>query len=160
MYSLQPLLLCSKLVNQRITRVTCPEGEQYVEVRAPFGLLERVKADPASLPFRMLVGRLQNCGFCQSHLAEVFAIDPKSVRRYARALQDGSPEAIQRISVTRAGKEKITPEISRFAIMRYHELRKTTKDYRQVILTQVEKIFEVKVSGESLRLLWKDDDKR
>jgi hypothetical protein len=106
----------------------------------------------------MLVGRLQNCGFCQSHLAEVFAIDPKSVRRYAKALQDGSPEAIQRISVTRAGKEKLTPEIGRFAIMRYHELRNTTKDYRQVILMQVEKVFEVKVSGESLRLLWKDDE--
>jgi len=156
MHSLQPLLLCSKLVDQQICRSVSPDNESFIEIRLGLALLERVPHSPENLAFRMLIGRLHNCGFAASALAEIFKVCRKSVARYAEAVRDGSSEALQRIAETRSAPQKITPEVARFARMRYQELKGKTRNYRAVILRQIKTIFELSISRESLRLICND----
>ena len=70
-------------------------GEQLL-VYYGFEIVEIVPDNPESAAYKLMLGRLYNSGLKLSSLCETFQVDPKTLRRWGRALK-GSPEEMGRI---------------------------------------------------------------
>ena len=68
-----------------------------------------------------VLGRFYNCGIKARSLCETFSIDPKTLRRFGRALKS-APEEMLRILEGRSAARKITAQMQSFARMRWPDL--------------------------------------
>jgi hypothetical protein len=54
----------------------------------------------------------------------------------------------------------VTPALARYAQRRYRDLAGTVRSYRRLIAAEVEDYFGVKLSGETLRQLFREADRQ
>jgi len=94
------------------------EGHDQFLIYHGFEIIEIVPDDPQSAAFKLMLGRFYNCGFKCRSLCETFSIDPKTLRRFGRALKS-TPEEMLRILEGRRAARKITTEMGSFARMRW-----------------------------------------
>lgn len=123
-------------------------------IRVFYGLelLEVVPDDPGHPAFKMMVGRLYNANVKLIALEEVFDVDRKTIRSWAAAIRSRDPELLSRVLLGRGVNVKRTPAIDKYVVRRWAELRAEGRpDYRAALALEVENIFEVKLSGETLR---------
>ena len=83
-----------------------------------FEIIEIVPDDPQSAAYKLMLGRFYNCGIKARSLCETFSIDPKTLRRFGRALKS-APEEMVRILEGRSAARKITAQMQSFARMRW-----------------------------------------
>jgi hypothetical protein len=120
-------------------------------------LLEVVPEDPEHGAYKLLVGRLYNAGVKVSTLEEVFQADRKTMRLWGRALLSRDPELLQRVLLGREVCRKRTAAVEAYARQRWPQLQaEGCRNYRQKLGEEIERIFGVRLSGESLRLLLKE----
>ena len=128
------------------------EDERFIHVFYGLERLEVVPAQHEHPAYRMLVARLYNADLKVSTLAEVFELDPKTIRSWGRALDSGDLEALQHLLFGPA--RKLTPHIKEFIAQRWPELRaQRCRNYREVLQAEIKTYFRVSLSGESLRVM-------
>ena len=83
-----------------------------------FELIEIVKNDSADPAFKLLLARLYNAKVKLSALCESFQVDPKTIRRWGKALLQGDPAELVRVLEGRSACHKLTPAVENFARLR------------------------------------------
>ena len=128
------------------------EDRQSIRVFYGLELMEVVPDDPDQMAFKMLAGRLYNAGVLVAKLEEVFKADRKTIRSWGDAIVSRDPQRLARVLLGRGVNQKRTPAIDKYIVRRWAELRgEGCLDYRATLIREVESIFEVKLSGETLR---------
>ena len=128
------------------------EDEQSIRVFYGLELLEVVPNDPEHPTFKMLVGRLANATVRITTLQDVFNVDRKTIRSWANAIQSRDIDLLAHVMLGRGVNQKRTPTIDKYVIRRWFELRAEGRpDFRAALAKEVEQVFEVKLSGETLR---------
>lgn len=128
------------------------EDQQFIKVFYGLEILESVPNDPEDMAFKMMVGRLYNMGILVAKLEEVFKADRKTMRSWGLAILSRDPDLLYRVMLGRGVNQKRTPAIDRYAARRWTELRgEGCPNYRVTLIREIENIFDVKLSGETLR---------
>lgn len=123
-------------------------------------LLERVPFRPEVLRYKMMVGRLVNAGHCLRELRSRFGHDPRTMKKWAAALQSDDAEFAIRAFGGRGTGGKVFPALARFAKSRYRELLgKGAGNYRQTVASEVAEYFGRRLCGETLRKLFREADR-
>jgi hypothetical protein len=138
------------------------EDQDSIRVFYGLELLEVVPAGPEHPAFKMMVGRLANAKVRIASLEDVFNVDRKTIRSWGKAILSRDLESLARILLGRGVNQKRTPAIDKYVVRRWAELRAEGRpDYRAALAKEIENIFEVKLSGETLRQIvneFKGDD--
>jgi len=98
------------------------EDQEQLHVYYGLELLEVVSADRNNPNFKMLVGRLYNAGLSLLVLQRTFHVDPKTIRRWGRALCSGDAEELIRVLAGRRARRKLTGEIEAYVRARWPDL--------------------------------------
>ena len=134
--------------------VYAEEDQEQLHVYYGLELLEVVSADRNDPNFKMLVGRLYNAGLNLVVRHRTFGIDPKTIQRWGQALRSRDAEELLRVLAGRRGRRKLTAEIEAFVRVRWAELsRSGTYGLGQRLRQEMESVFDVKISQETLRPL-------
>lgn len=114
--------------------------------------MEVVPDDPSEMAYKMLVGRLYNAGVLVAKLEEVFKADRKTIRSWGLAIRSRDPEHLARVLLGRGVNQKRTRAIDHYVARRLPELLgEGCPNYRATLIREIESIFEVRLSGETLR---------
>jgi hypothetical protein len=128
------------------------EDQQSIRVFYGLELIEVVPDDPDQMAFKMLAGRLYNAGVLVAKLEEVFKADRKTIRAWGDAIVSRDPELLARVLLGRGVNQKRPPAIDHYVARRWPELlAEGCPNYRATLIREIESIFEVKFSGETLR---------
>jgi len=115
-------------------------------------LLETLPDDREHAQYKLMVATLYNAGVNSRSLQETFQVAPKTMRCWGQALESGDPMELARVLAGRQAKRKLTPEIQAYAKMRFsHVYPENRRSYSQVIRKEIEEVFGVELSAESLR---------
>ena len=131
------------------------EAREQLLVYYGFEILEIVPDDPECVSYKMLLGRLYNSRVKLRSLCETFKVDPKTLRRWGRALKS-SPEEMVRLFGGRSAARKCTAEIESFIRVRWPDLL-AVRSYGAVrrLLGEIKTIFGVSRSRSTLRPILK-----
>jgi hypothetical protein len=128
------------------------EDQQSIRVFYGLELMEVVPDDPDQMAFKMLAGRLYNAGVLVAKREEVFKADRKTIRAWGEAIVSRDSERLARVLLGRGVNQKRTPAIDHYVARRWPELlAEGCPNYRATLIREIESIFEVKLSGETLR---------
>ena len=134
-------------------------SEDRLSINVFYGLelLEVVPGDPEHPAYKMMVGRLANAKVRLATLEDVFEVDRKTIRSWGKAILSRDPDQLARVLLGRGVNQKRTPAIDKYVVRRWAELRAEGRpDYRATLAAEIESIFEVKLSGETLRQIVND----
>jgi len=117
-----------------------------------FELIEIVKNDSADPAFKLLLARLYNAKVKLSALCESFRVDPKTIRRWGKALLQGDPAELVRVLEGRSTCHKLTPAVENFARLRWPDLV-AERSYGAVgrLLLEIQSVFGVEISRSGLQ---------
>ena len=128
------------------------EDERSIRVFYGLELFEVVPDDHDHMGFKMMVGRLYNARVKVTTLEDTFNLDRKTIGSWGRAMRSRDPEVLQRVLLGRSASQKRTPAIDRYVVRRRSELlSEGCPDYRATLIREIETIFEVRLSGETIR---------
>ncbi len=128
--------------------------EQAIHVYYGLELMEVVPANREHIAYRMLVARLYNAGVLVRTLAEVFQLDPKTMRAWGHALRSRDPALLQRMVLGPEAGRKRTTAIEGYVRRRWPQLLdEGCRNYREKLQEEIEDIFATRLSGETLRVL-------
>jgi hypothetical protein len=156
--SLQPVLCGGNGVATDID-VVFSETDGTVLVLLGVAVLERVRCSPEALQYKMLVGRLANAGWSLRKLSRHFGHDCRTIKQWAAALTSDDVDEVVRAFSGRGAGGKVTPALGRFVRSRYRQLRGEVRSYRRIIGGEAKEYFGVKLSGETLRRLFRQADR-
>ncbi|MBT7165238.1 MAG: hypothetical protein HN904_20835, partial [Victivallales bacterium] len=158
MGNVQPVL-CGGNGKATDLQLVLSESSGSVSVFLGTALLERLRCSPEALQYKMLVGRLVNAGWRLTELRAVFGHDPRTMKRWAAALLSEDVEFVVRAFGGRGAHGKVSVALARYAKRRYGELRAAVRNYRQLIRAEVLDLFGERLSGETLRRLFREADR-
>jgi len=145
------LILPTDKRNPSFSLYHCEEQES-ISVFYGLQLLEVIPDDPEHPTFKMMVGRLANAKVRIATLEDVFNVDRKTIRSWGKAIVSRDLELLARVLLGRAVNLKRTPAIDKYVLRRWPQLRAEGRlDHRAAMAREVEEIFEVTLSGETLR---------
>ena len=125
---------------------------RFIDVFYGLELMESVPDDREHMAFRMMVARLYNSRVKVTALEKAFGLDRKTIASWGKALRARDPEELQRVLLGRGASRKRTPAIDRYVVRRQAELLgEGCPDYRATLIRELEIIFEVTLSGETIR---------
>lgn len=128
--------------------------EHELHVYYGLELLEVVPNDRDSPAYRLLAARLYNAGLRVTTLTALFGLDRKTLRTWGLALRSGDRDWLADMLDGRWGRRKFTRVLESYVRHRWPVLRaQGVRDYRRRLLEELQRIFAVKVSGETLRPL-------
>lgn len=129
---------------------------QSLHVYYGIELLEVVPENKTHLAFKCLIGRLYNAGVKAKSLQECFGIDRKTMHRWGQALQAEDPQQLIQSLAGRGGQGKLSSEIRSFVAVRFATLYPENRhSYSKQIRDEIQRVFDVSLSGEALRPLFK-----
>lgn len=137
----------------------CKHPDQPGKLWVYFGtvLLETVEDDHNHPTFKMLVARLYNAGLKIESLTRAFGVPYSTLRRWGQTIKSGDTEQLLRLFAGRAHPRKLTLEIKSFAKQRFADIYPDNKySYSQQIRKEIQDVFEVSISGETLRAPFKE----
>jgi hypothetical protein len=150
-YHAHQLILPTDKRNPSFTLYASEDG-QFIRVFYGLELMEEVPDDPADMAYKMLVGRLYNAGVLVAKLEDAFKADRKTIRSWGLAILSRDPEHLARVLLGRGVNQKRTPAIDHYVARRWGELiAEGCPNYRAILIREIQSIFEVKLSGETLR---------
>jgi hypothetical protein len=156
--NVQPVL-CGGNGKATDLRLVVSVSSGSVSVFLDTALLERLRCTPEAPQYRMRVGRLANAGWRLSELQKAFGHDPRTVKRWASALLSEDVEFVGQAFGGRGTAGKVSVALARYAKRRYGELLGITRNYREVIRAEVLELYGRRLSGETLRRLFREADR-
>lgn len=159
MMNVQPVL-CGGNGKTSDLQLVVSESHERISVFLGVALLEQVPCTPELLQYKMLIGRAVNAGWRLNELAETFGHDPRTMKRWAAALLSEDMDLMVQVFGGRGANGKMTVAEVRYAKNRYNALRGVIRNYRQVILGELFDLFGKRVSGETLRRLFREADRQ
>lgn len=130
------------------------EDETEIHVYYGLELMEVVPAQREHIAYRMLVARLYNARVLVRTLAEVFQLDPKTMRSWGHALRSQDPAQLQRMMLGPEAGRKRTASIEGYVRHRWPQLlAEGCRNYRETLQREIEVVFATRLSGETLRVL-------
>jgi hypothetical protein len=153
---LRQLILPTDRRNPSFTlyRLLDKNGLKCIQVYYGLEQMEVVADDPFHPTFRSMIARLYNTGIKLKSLVEVFGVSPKTIRSWGAALLSRDPKRMSVMFFGADAARKRTVEIEAFVRMRLPELlAKGVRNYRVKLQEEIELIFQVRLSGETLRIL-------
>lgn len=128
--------------------------ETHIHVYYGLERLEVVPVDPRHVAYKMLVARLYNAGVRVQSLTDVFEVDPKTMRAWGHALRSCDPALLQRMLLGPEAGRKRTAAIDAYVRLRWPQLlAEGCRNFRQTLQKDIETIFNIRLSGETLRHL-------
>ena len=121
-------------------------------------LIESISCSKEVLEYKMLVGRQVNAGEKLSLLKSIFGHDYRTMKKWAGAMRSDDPEFIIQAFRNRGGKVKITSAVARYVKERYRKINAHVYNFNQKIAAETKQFFNVKLSKESLRNLFREAD--
>jgi len=117
-----------------------------------FEFFESVNNDREDPAYKLLLGRLYNARINLSVLSQTFAVDPKTIRRWGKALLQGDAVELIRVLEGRGAGRKRTPVVEKFARLRWPYLV-AEGSYGAVgrLLQEIESVFEVTLSRSGVK---------
>jgi hypothetical protein len=117
-----------------------------------FELIELVKQDSADPAFKLWLARLYNAKVKLSALCESFRVDPKTIRRWGKALLQGDPAELVRVLEGRNACHKLTAAVENFARLRWPDLV-AERSYGAVgrLLLEIQSVFGIELSRSGLQ---------
>jgi hypothetical protein len=117
-----------------------------------FELIEIVNNDSADPAFKLLLARLYNARVKLSALCESFQVDPKTIRRWGKALLQGDPAELVRVLEGRGACHKLTAAVENFARLRWPDLV-AERSYGAVgrLLLEIQSVFNMEISRSGLQ---------
>ena len=120
------------------------EGEFYVYLGV--ALLERVSINAEEIGHKMFIGRLYNSGVKLSVLRKRFGHDPRTVKKWGKALKTCDVDEMSKAFTGRKAKIKTTPELIRYVIQQYKARSILGRSFREKIIKGVIEVFGVRLS--------------
>jgi len=118
-------------------------------------LFDVVPSDREDTRFKLMVAHMNNVGVSLSKLQEVFGLDPRTILNWSHALKSGSAEKLARALAGRGVNRKLTAPVEHYARIRFASVyAKDRRSYSRTIREEIEQIFEVQLSAETLRPLF------
>jgi hypothetical protein len=150
----QPILPTDKRNPSFTLYRTVVDDSKLIHVYYGLELLEVVADDRLDPMFRCMIARLYNAGLKLKSLVEVFSLDPKTIRSWGKALKSRDPARLQAMLFGPHAARKLTEAIEAYVIKRLPELlADRCRDFRATLQREIEKFFDTRLSGETLRLL-------
>src|SRR5258708_5021986 len=117
-----------------------------------FELIEIVNNNSADPAFKLLLARLYNAKVKLSTLCESFQVDPKTIRRWGKALLQGDPAELIRVLEGRGACHKLTAAVENFARLRWPDLV-AERSYGAVgrLLLEIQSVFNMEISRSGLQ---------
>jgi hypothetical protein len=145
------LLLGTDKRNPVFTVYRDDSGERLL-VYYGFELIEIVNNDSADPSFKLLLARLYNARVKLSTLCETFQVDPKTIRRWGKALLQGDAAQLVRVLEGRGVCHKLTPAVENFARLRWPHLV-AEGSYGAVgrLLQEIQSVFNMEISRSGLQ---------
>lgn len=117
-------------------------------------LLQVVPVDKTHAEFKLFVARLYNAGLKVKSLVEQFGVSRKTLKRWGDALKSGDPDRLVEALRGRGGHRKLTPQIESYVRLRFPRIyAETHYRYSQCLRAEIEEVFQVSLSAETLRPL-------
>lgn len=135
----------------------CREEAKVKTLRVFFGaaLLEVVPEDPANPEFKLLIARLYNSRIKVKKLIKVFGIARTTMKRWGDALKSGNSELLAKALAGAGAPQKLTSPVLSFIELRFPEIYHETRYcYSRIMRQEIERVFGIALSGESLRLIF------
>ncbi|NOY82170.1 MAG: hypothetical protein GXP31_14325 [Kiritimatiellaeota bacterium] len=143
---IQPVLACGKGTASDVTVFLGGSGTTY-DVYIGVALLERVGISREDVRRKMLLGRLYNAHVPLRELSATFGHDPRTIKRWGKALLTNDVEEMARVFAGRSAHRKVTPELIRYGRQLYRERHRFGRNYREVIIAKIAEVFGVTISG-------------
>lgn len=127
----------------------CKHPDQPGKLWVYFGavLLETIEDDRNHPTFKMLV----------ESLTRAFGVPYSTLRRWGQTVKSGDTEQLIRLFAGRTHPRKLTSEIKSFAKQRFIDIYPDNKySYSHQIRNEIQDVFEVSISGETLRAPFKE----
>jgi len=117
-----------------------------------FELIEILNNDSADPAFKLLWARRYNAGVKLSALCESFEVDPKTIRRWGKALLQGDPAELVRVLEGRGAAHKLTPAVEKFARLRWPDLV-AQRSYGALgrLRLEIQSVFDMEISRSGLQ---------
>ena len=117
-----------------------------------FELVEIVNHDSADPAFKLLLARLYNARVKLSALCETFQVDPKTIRRWGKALLQGDAAELVRVLEGRGVCHKLTAAVENFARLRWPDLV-AQRSYGAVgrLRLEIQRVFGIEISRSGLQ---------
>ncbi len=155
--NIQPLLTPCKRADADL-QIHLSQDEDVMEIYWGTALLQRVPRDPSSVLCRAMAGVLVNLGFPFSELEKCFPVCDKTLRNWGKALKAKTAEQMQALLSGHTKRRHLSPEHRQYVFRRYAELKDNTGNYRQQICDELARYWQISISGESLRPLFREVD--
>lgn len=133
------------------------EAEKNFHVYYGFELLEVVAKERESMAFKLMVAQLYNAGVKVKALEETLEVNRKTMARWGEAVRSGDAEELSQVLLGRQNRRKLSPWIQAYVRKHWPEIQAGGgRDYSRRTRQEVERVFDVKLSGETLRPLLKE----
>ena len=133
------------------------ESEEHLHVYYGFELLEVVPNDRESMSFQLMAAQLHNAGLKVKALEETLRVNHKTMARWGDAVCSGDPEKLVQVRLGRPSRRKFSSWIEAYVRKHWPEIQAAGgRDYRRRTRQEIERVFGVKRSGETLRPLLKE----
>jgi len=114
-----------------------------------FEILEDKKDSPQ---LRFLAGRLYNAGVKAKYISSEFGFCFRSIKKWAKAIQNGTDDEILELFEGRHHKRKMTYEVESFVSFEFKRIFPNNKhSYSKEIRESIKQVFGFEISSESLR---------
>jgi transposase len=124
-------------------------------------LFEVVKNDKESMQFKLLIARLYNSHISTRKLTSVFGISHRTMKKWGDAVKSGDPYEVLASMRGRNSPKKLTTEAKAFVRHRFTYIYEENKySYSSVIREELKEIFNIEVSGETLRPIFTELKKK
>lgn len=129
--------------------------KKQIQVYFGAGLLETIPDKKDDPQLKLLVARLFNFGVSSRKLSMEFGYCYRTIKSWADALRQGDPEKIIETIEKNHSNLKLTKEVEGYVAHRFKNLYPSNKrNYSQIIRREINEIFSIEISGETLRPLF------
>ncbi len=164
--NLQPVLTPCKGTAVDLSVCIDPDNPDHLHLFWGTALLQVVPRDRNSLLFRVVAGLLTGLGLKMSSLEQCLGTSSKTLRKWSEALTDGHWDDVSAIFHGPGADVKLRPDIEQYVRQRYRELLEEAGDrplhygFREEIIAEVERYWNLEISGETLRRVFRKEDER
>jgi hypothetical protein len=118
-------------------------------------LFEIVPSDREDTRFKLMVAHMANVGIALAKLQVAFKLDPRTIKKWSRALRSGDAEVLSRALAGRNASRKLTRAVEEYVRIRFQSIYSEDRyTYSSKIRRELKKALGVELSGEALRPLF------